>query len=501
MAKRSLRGALALGALALAGNAYSEGAQELYSQDSEKITTINNTSIRPSYKGLVLPYDVRKDLSVTRTDEPQTEFLPRWYYDRNGNGVPDADDGDPMYMGNEFDKTVRNIYIKQMNVDQLGTQLEQPGLLTDEYNSLKAKYDSAMTELTNLRGKLSQLESTVDEEKRTNNPAKSVSTTDLDTLKVETKAEASAETGTVASREYAQGNMVYGNYLEQARFQQKLEEQLREVYSRLSIPTKSVNADNSERTKVEMVLPEVPLVGYVHEEGNPKETRVVTSTYSPKAPKAKRNAPIEIILGARIVVPTYTLQNEQEVREFNLAHGLYGGELGIKIGKYFGLTGNISAGLDRRVTDVKEAFDEVMFPGIYGITKGDMTKFLSLGISAEGYIPFSDFFSWLISLGINTQSSTYTVENSKTGPSGIIGVPSFDKPKDNRLISLSAATGAELKFSDGIRASALVGAQVPFKQDAKNLDGTWSNNPAGIDFSKITPSLALRIAILLNGGN
>lgn len=154
-----------MGALALAGNAYAEGAQELnsQSQDSEKITTITLPSERKEFEGVSFSYDILKDYSVVRTDENQTKFLPRWYYDIDNDGkFGKAEEdmissGNPVYMGDLFDDTVNKIYKNQVKIKQLETQLEQP-LLYDEYNDLKSQYDSAIEELTGLRQKFSELE-------------------------------------------------------------------------------------------------------------------------------------------------------------------------------------------------------------------------------------------------------------------------------------------------------------------------------------------------------
>ncbi len=478
MAKRSLKGALVLAGLALAGNAYTEGAQEIPQEDSKK--TFLNASVRPGYEGMIFSYEAIGDrLYVRRTDEPQTGFIPIWGYDRNGDGLIDEKDGDPRLMGPEFDRTVNEIYGNWLKAKQLQTKLSQSGLSADDYNTLKTQYDLTQTELTILRKKLSQLETEVGlpvSESQSIFPEFSVG---LDTRKIVESAKLQGYQSPAMSEEEAK------------RIENEYQKEM------LKRKRHGLRRDFSWESRLS-VLERLKLANYLKEiQGEGKRIPAPEGTqYQPtpktRTPRTKKNIPFSLVAGGRIIVPTYTLQNEEEVRKFALANGLYGGELGFKLGKYFGLTGNISAGLDRRVLDVKELFDEEMFSGIYGINKGDLTNFLSLGVSAEGYIPFSDFFSWLISLGINTQSSIYRVEKSIEGPEGPIGVPEFDSPKDKKLISVSTAMGPEIKLSDIVRLSILGGAQVPIKQD---------DNPWGIDGNKITPSLALRLAFLLNGGN
>jgi len=155
MAKKSLKGALVLGALALAGGAYSEGAKEIISQpqDSGKLTTITFPSERKGYEGTPFEYNIQDNLSASETKNSQTTFQPRWFYDIDNDGKWGKAEEDmikmgyPMYMGNNFDEVMKEIYANQIKANQLESEFEEQPLLYDEYNALKAQHDSAVGKL------------------------------------------------------------------------------------------------------------------------------------------------------------------------------------------------------------------------------------------------------------------------------------------------------------------------------------------------------------------
>lgn len=242
-------------------------------------------------------------------------------------------------------------------------------------------------------------------------------------------------------------------------YQHQLSREMAAAYSRLHLPSKPFDPKNPD-------LPKIAEPISVHEEGKIEE-RVI-----PRPPRKRANVPIELIVGGRASIPTYVLKNESYVPGFVVANGSYGGEVGLRLW-YVGLTGNISARPNRNILDIREPIDEAMFPGIYGTVKGDLTNFLSVGGSFDIYIPFSDAFSWILSAGVGRESYVLRVEKRTEGPSGQIGIPEIDSPKDISQIYATLGMGPSVRIGKSrVGIGFIGGVQVPIKEG----DAPWAIN-------------------------
>jgi len=87
-------------------------------EDSGKTTTITVPSQRKGYEGIPFTYDVL-DFYARRTDEPQTKFLPRFFYDIDNDGkfgpMEEAMQkaGIPVYMSDDFTQKFLDAYRKR----------------------------------------------------------------------------------------------------------------------------------------------------------------------------------------------------------------------------------------------------------------------------------------------------------------------------------------------------------------------------------------------------
>jgi len=128
-------------------------------EDSGKTTTITVPSQRKGYEGIPFTYDVL-DFYARRTDEPQTRFLPRFFYDIDNDGkfgpMEEAMQkaGIPVYMSDDFTQKFLDAYRKQ-DKEKMLKYFEQLKEVKKNSKSQKEGYEKQLTEY---KTKLSKLE-------------------------------------------------------------------------------------------------------------------------------------------------------------------------------------------------------------------------------------------------------------------------------------------------------------------------------------------------------
>ncbi len=275
------------------------------------------------------------------------QFSSEWFFDEDKNGVRNGYKEE--LMADAFNEQVREnltkVFQSSLEVRNAYQKLQESEKMSEldrtkyeaDLNDYKTKVRGLETEVTNLNQQLSQktnsagkLETTAKPEEKAsaapfdnwemmerdfrifvsapvqptaqlnvktddeklaqlaNEPLRNENTMELHLPDAEPLAATETYSQPPATKEYTQGDLVYGDYLEQARQQQKLEEELRATYARISVPENPIEvseAKTPEGKTVEMIPAQAPVTATVYEEGNPKGTKVVTNTYTPNLQK------------------------------------------------------------------------------------------------------------------------------------------------------------------------------------------------------------------------
>lgn len=144
--------------------------------------------------------------------------------------------------------------------------------------------------------------------------------------------------------------------------------------------------------------------------------------------------------------------------------GMYGGEAGIKYGR-FALVGNVSGRADRNVKDINENLTN----GIYFKGKEDLTNFLSLGGTLEYHQPIiTPWLDGVLGAGLNLESYTRKGEAKIIRENGEV-INSNTGSTSERDLSGELYLGPSIKFTDWLNFNFNMGGAYNFNK------GDWEN--------------------------
>ena len=237
---------------------------------------------------------------------------------------------------------------------------------------------------------------------------------------------------------------------------EKNEKEKREILNHLEIELEkekySQETEENQELKIQekIIIEQAPLAEPQKEikEESTKET-------------AKKESPFGFIIGSKVSFP-----------KFLEGRGLYGAELGVKLGR-FGIVGNISGAQSKNIQNTEEKLKcDVYFKGTE-----DIKNFLSAGIAVEYHQPITNRLSAVIGVGGNlenyTRQGTATlVERTAYGDDVINSNTDSFSEKD---FTGKIYAGPSVKITDWLRLNANIGYETDFNK--KNLDnkGFYAN--------------------------
>jgi len=227
--------------------------------------------------------------------------------------------------------------------------------------------------------------------------------------------------------------------LEKEKYSEKLKEseELNNQYESIEKGEYSPKAKENEKLKIQekIIIEHAPLA-------------------EPARESAKKESPLGFIAGGKVSFP-----------KFLEGRGLYGAELGVKLGRV-GIVGNISGAQSKNIQNTEEKLKcDVYFKGTE-----DIKNFLSAGIAVEYHQPITDRLSAVVGVGGNlenyTRQGTATlVERTAYGDDVINSNTDSFSEKD---FTGKIYAGPSVKITDWLRLNANIGYETDFNK--KNLD-------------------------------
>ncbi|MBA7648424.1 hypothetical protein ES703_56210 [subsurface metagenome] len=180
----------------------------------------------------------------------------------------------------------------------------------------------------------------------------------------------------------------------------------------------------------------------------------------------KEKASVSIILGAR--------------KGFG-SSGLYGGELGLKYGR-FALVGNLGSRSDINLQDTEEE----MFRNVYFQGREDLKDFSSVGASFEYHQPIIKGVSGVIGIGGNLENYARKIEENLVrkidGKETLLASNTSSVPKKEFVGNIYA--GPSFKITKWLELNPNIGYEKAFKKNGLKERGMYVNLRAILSFSR-----------------
>lgn len=176
--------------------------------------------------------------------------------------------------------------------------------------------------------------------------------------------------------------------------------------------------------------------------------------------ESKKNL-VSFIAGARAGIPGFLGSN-----------GLYGGELGIKYGR-FALMGNVNTRPDRNITNTEEQ----LMNDVYLQTREDLKDFHSLGASLEYHQPILPWLSAVLGAGANIENYTREGKTSlvKKTNQGESVINSNTQSFSEKEFVGNVYAGPSFKITNWLRLNPNIGYEAAFKDKGLKGKGAYAN--------------------------